>query len=101
MTIEETEEILDDNYVEIDRTTYNDDGEYINEIKGSNNFFETNEGKFLKNLTFFGVNSIFSSISPDSVNFTALPSRSRPANKLVEECRNSKPHAVGFYLLMT
>lgn len=31
MTIEETEEILDDNYVEIDRTTYNDDGEYINE----------------------------------------------------------------------
>lgn len=31
--------------------------EYINEIKGSNKFFETTEGKFLRNIGMFGVNA--------------------------------------------
>lgn len=31
--------------------------EYINELKGSTNFFETSGGKFIKNLGLFGVNS--------------------------------------------
>ncbi len=32
--------------------------EYLNEIKGNTKFFETNQGKFIKNLGVFGVNSV-------------------------------------------
>jgi hypothetical protein len=35
--------------------------EYLNEIKGSTRFFETTEGKFLKNLGIFGVNTVLGS----------------------------------------
>lgn len=32
--------------------------EYLNEIKGKNNFFESTEGKYIKNASLFGLNSV-------------------------------------------
>jgi len=41
--------------------------EYLNEIKGNSKFFESNGGKFIKNIGLFGVNSILGALLSNAV----------------------------------